>query len=104
MKLNYRDRIVLTAVIVILVWVAGVMLFIKPAIENLQDSQAALDDAKVTLSELKERNKKDENLPERIKAERLCLPSAGARAGGPLRGDPRGGAHRRVAQLGTVCV
>ena len=68
MKLNYRDRIVLTAVIVILVWVAGVMLFIKPAIENLQASQAALDDAKVTLSELKERNKKDENLPERIKA------------------------------------
>ena len=68
MKLNYRDRILLTAVIVILVWVAGVMLFIKPAIENLQDSQAALDDAKVTLSELKERNKKDENLPERIKA------------------------------------
>lgn len=58
MKLNYRDRIVLTAVIVILVWVAGVMLFIKPAIENLQDSQAALDDAKVTLSELKERNKR----------------------------------------------
>ncbi|SFC45721.1 hypothetical protein [Ruminococcus albus] len=68
MKLNYRDRIVLTAVIVILVWVAGVMLFIKPAIERLQDSQAALDDAKATLSDLKERNKADENLPERIKA------------------------------------
>ncbi|MBO4865165.1 MAG: hypothetical protein J5582_01160 [Ruminococcus sp.] len=67
MKLNYRDRIVLTAVIVILVWVAGVMLFIKPAIERLQDSQAALDDAKATLSDLKERNKADENLPERIK-------------------------------------
>ena len=46
MKLNYRDRILLTAVIVVLVWVAGVMLFIKPAIERMQDSQAALDDAK----------------------------------------------------------
>ncbi|MCR5542083.1 MAG: type II secretion system protein M [Ruminococcus sp.] len=68
MKLNYRDRILLTAVIVILVWVAGVMLFIKPAIERLQDSQAALDDAKATLSDLKDRNKADENLPERIKA------------------------------------
>lgn len=67
MKLNYRDRILLTAVIVILVWVAGVMLFIKPAIERLQDSQAALDDAKATLSDLKDRNKADENLPERIK-------------------------------------
>jgi hypothetical protein len=68
MKLNYRDRILLTAVIVILVWVAGVMLFIKPAIEKLQDSQSALDNAKATLSDLKERNKEDENLPERIKA------------------------------------
>jgi menaquinone-dependent protoporphyrinogen IX oxidase len=66
MKLNYRDRIVLTAVIVILVWVAGVMLFIKPSIERLQNSQTALDDAKATLSDLKERNKADENLPERI--------------------------------------
>lgn len=68
MKLNYRDRILLTAVIVILVWVAGVMLFIKPAIERMQDSQAALDDAKATLSDLKDRNKADENLPERIKS------------------------------------
>ncbi len=67
MKLNYRDRIVLTIVIVVLVWVAGVMLFIKPKIESLQDSQAALDDAKATLADLKERNKADENLPERIK-------------------------------------
>ena len=66
MKLNYRDRIVLTAVIVMLVWVAGVMLFIKPSIERLQDSQTALDDAKATLSDLKERNKADENLPQRI--------------------------------------
>jgi hypothetical protein len=68
MKLNYRDRILLTAVIVVLVWVAGVMLFIKPAIERMQDSQAALDDAKATLSDLKDRNKADENLPERIKS------------------------------------
>ena len=44
------------------------MLFIKPAIERMQDSQAALDDAKATLSDLKDRNKADENLPERIKA------------------------------------
>ncbi|ADU22876.1 hypothetical protein [Ruminococcus albus] len=66
MKLNYRDRIVLTIVIVVLVWVAGVMLFIKPKIESLQDSQAALDDAKATLADLKERNKADKDLKKRI--------------------------------------
>ncbi|WP_295154885.1 hypothetical protein [uncultured Ruminococcus sp.] len=66
MKLNYRDRIVLTAVIVILVWVAGVMLFIKPGIERMQDSQAALDDAKATRSDLQDRVDEDKDLPERI--------------------------------------
>ena len=68
MKLNYRDRIVLTVVIVILVWVAGVMLFIKPGIERMQDSQAALDDAKATRSDLQDRVDADKDLPERIVA------------------------------------
>lgn len=66
MKLNYRDRIVLTVVIVVLVWVAGVMLFIKPAIENLQASQAALDDAKAQRSDLQDIVDADADLPERI--------------------------------------
>jgi hypothetical protein len=66
MKLNYRDRIVLTVLIVILVWVAGVMLFIKPAIERLQDSQSALDTAKATRSDLQDRVEADADLPERI--------------------------------------
>ena len=66
MKLNYRDRIVLTVLIVVLVWVGGVMLFIKPAIERLQDSQAALDDAKATRSDLQDRVDADADLPERI--------------------------------------
>ncbi len=68
MKLNYRDRIVLTILIVILVWVAGVMLFIKPAIERVQDSQAALDSAKATRSDLRDRVEADKDLPERIEA------------------------------------
>lgn len=68
MKLNYRDRIVLTVVIVVLVWVAGVMLFIKPAIEGLQDSQTALDDAKATRADLEARVEEDKDLPQRIDA------------------------------------
>jgi len=66
MRLNYRDRIVLTVLIVILVWVAGVMLFIKPGIEDLQDAQTALDDAKATRSDLQARVDADADLPERI--------------------------------------
>ncbi|MBQ8965755.1 hypothetical protein [Ruminococcus sp.] len=66
MKLNYRDRIVLTVLIVILVWVAGVMLFIKPGIEKLQDAQTALDDAIATRSDLQDRVDADADLPERI--------------------------------------
>ncbi|MBR0529069.1 MAG: hypothetical protein IJJ76_04810 [Ruminococcus sp.] len=68
MKLNYRDRIVLTILIVILVWVAGIMLFIKPAIERVQDSQAALDSAKATRSDLRDRVEADKDLKERIEA------------------------------------
>lgn len=68
MKLNYRDRIVLTVVIVVLVWVAGIMLFIRPSIDNLKDSQAALDDAKAQRSDLQDRVDADADLPERIVA------------------------------------
>ena len=66
MKLNYRDRIVLTVLIVLLVWALGIMLFIKPGIENLNSAQAALDDAKVTRSDLQKRVDDDKDLPERI--------------------------------------
>ena len=66
MKLNYRDRIILTGLIVVLVWVAGIMLFIKPAIERLQNSQSALDTAKATRSDLQDKVEADKDLPERI--------------------------------------
>lgn len=66
MKLNYRDRILLTAVIVLLVWAAGIMLFIKPAIEDLGDAQTALEDAKVTLSDLEQQIDADKDLDARI--------------------------------------
>ena len=66
MKLNYRDRIMLTIVIVILVWAVGIMFFIKPSIEAVQDSQAALDDAKAQRATLQARVDEDADLPERI--------------------------------------
>lgn len=66
MKLNYRDRIVLTIVIVIVVWALGIMFFIKPAVEGVQDSQAALDDAKAKRATLQARVDEDADLPQRI--------------------------------------
>lgn len=66
MKLNYRDKIILTIAIVALVWIAGVMFGIKPGIENYKQAQAELDDAKAQLATLEERIKEDEDLDERI--------------------------------------
>lgn len=66
MKLNYRDRILLTALIVALVWVGGIMLFIKPAIEDIGSAQTELDEAKVTLSDLEAQIDADKDLDTRI--------------------------------------
>lgn len=66
MKLNYRDKILLTVVIVILVWVAGIMLFIKPAISDVSDASAKLDTQKATLSDLQAQIDADKDLDTRI--------------------------------------
>lgn len=67
MKLNYRDRILLTVVIVVLVWVAGVMLFIKPALEDIDTANTAREEAKATLSDLEAQVDADKDLDERIR-------------------------------------
>ena len=66
MKLNYRDKIILTVAIVAVVWVIGVMFFIKPAIEKISDTQTKLDDAKTTLSEVQAQVNQDKDLPQKI--------------------------------------
>lgn len=66
MKLNYRDKVLLTTVIVVLVWVAGIMLFIKPAIEDVNTAQSSLDEATVSLSDLQNQIEQDKDLQRRI--------------------------------------
>lgn len=66
MKLNYRDKVLLTAVIVILVWAVGIMLFIKPAWEDVQTAQTNLESAKVTLSDKEAQVEADKNLKQDI--------------------------------------
>ena len=62
MKLNYRDKMILIVVFVILVLVAGFMLFVKPAIDDCSQASDDLEAAKVQLSELEDQIDKDKNL------------------------------------------
>lgn len=66
MKLNYRDKMILIVVFVLLIIVAGFMLFIKPAIDECSQASSDLESAKVQLSELEDKVDKDKNLAAEI--------------------------------------
>lgn len=62
MKLNYRDKMILIVVFVLLIVVAGFMLFVKPAIDDCSQASSDLESAKVQLSDLQDQVDKDKNL------------------------------------------
>ena len=66
MKLNYRDKMIFILVFVLLIIVAGFMLFIKPAIDECSQASSDLESAKVQLSELEDQVDKDKNLAAEI--------------------------------------
>lgn len=66
MKLNYRDKMILIVVFVLLVIAAGFMLFVKPAIDECSQASSDLESAKVQLSELEDQVDKDKNLAAEI--------------------------------------
>lgn len=66
MKLNYRDKMILIVVFLLLIIVAGFMLFIKPAIDECSQASSDLESAKVQLSELEDQVDKDKNLAAEI--------------------------------------
>lgn len=66
MKLNYRDKMILIVVFVLLIIVACFMLFIKPAIDECSQASSDLESAKVQLSELEDQVDKDKNLAAEI--------------------------------------
>ena len=66
MKLNYRDKMILIVVFVLLIIVAGFMLFIKPAIDECSQASSDLESAKVQLSELEDQVDTDKNLAAEI--------------------------------------
>ncbi|MCD8095042.1 MAG: hypothetical protein LUE12_02815 [Ruminococcus sp.] len=66
MKLNQRDRLILIVILVILVWIVGIFLFIKPAIEDVSSASSELDSLEVELQSLQAQIKEDENLPQDV--------------------------------------
>lgn len=66
MKLNYRDKMILIVVFVLLIIAAGFMLFVKPAIDECSQASSDLESAKVQLSELEDQVDKDKNLAAEI--------------------------------------
>ena len=62
MKLNYRDKMILIVVFVLLIVVAGFMLFVKPAIDDCSQASSDLESAKVQLSELDDQVAKEEEV------------------------------------------
>lgn len=67
MKLNYRDKVILITLLVILVWVIGVMFFIKPKFEELDTANKEFDAQVLLLNQKKEEIAADEGLEDRVK-------------------------------------
>ena len=67
MKLNYRDKVILITLLVVLVWVIGVMFFIKPKFEELDSANKEFDEATLTLNNKKQEIAEDEGLEDRVK-------------------------------------
>lgn len=64
MNLNSRDKLILIVVLVIAMWIGGVLLFIKPAIEAVRTASQTLDSKEIELADLKKQIKEDEDLPQ----------------------------------------
>lgn len=66
MKLNHRDKLLLIGVFVVLIWVAGIMLFIKPALDDMKNASQTLDAKEIELSGLEKQIDEDKNLPQDV--------------------------------------
>ena len=64
MNMNSRDKLILVAVLVIVIWVAGILVFIKPAIDDVRTASQNLDAKEIELADLQKQIKEDEDLPQ----------------------------------------
>ncbi len=65
MKLTYRDKVLLTSLLVVLVWVAGIMLFIKPAFEDMNSASKTYADKNTEYQKKKEQVEKEADLKQK---------------------------------------
>ncbi len=66
MKLNAREQLVLVVVLVILIWVGGIVAFIKPSIDAVRNASQLLSDKEMELAGKQQIIKDDENLPQEV--------------------------------------
>lgn len=66
MKLNYRDKVILIVLLVILVWAIGIMYFIKPKFDDLDAANKELDAAVLDLEKKQAEIEADKDLPQRV--------------------------------------
>jgi hypothetical protein len=69
MKLNHRDRVLITILFVAIVWAVGIFVFIVPAFQELGTKKDELNSLQVKLSEKQDQIEKDKDLPQRIEEE-----------------------------------
>lgn len=67
MNLNAREKLILVVVLVVVLWIAGIVTFIKPSIDDMKSAQETLDKKKIELAEKQERIRQDENLKQDIR-------------------------------------
>ncbi len=67
MKLTYRDKVILITLLVILVWVVGVINFIKPKFDELSTVNTTLDGKTAELTKKKQQVEEEKDLPQRVK-------------------------------------
>ncbi len=68
MKLNQRDKLILIGVLVVLIWVVGIVVFIKPAIEAVNTASETLDSKEMELTDLSQQVEDEKNLPDEVDA------------------------------------
>ncbi|MGN0594306.1 MAG: hypothetical protein ACI4I6_04055 [Hominimerdicola sp.] len=67
MKLNYRDKVILLVLLLVAVWVVGIMFFIKPGIDDINDAKNERESLKATLKERQDKIESQKNLKNEIK-------------------------------------
>jgi hypothetical protein len=65
--MNAREKLVLVVVLVIVIWIGGIVVFIKPSIDNVKAAQNTLEQKNIELEEKRALIEADRDLKDRIR-------------------------------------